>query len=151
MMTGESSIVVRRPDLALFIPSYAGGGAERVAFFVASSLVAEGMSVDLVVACEVGALRNELLPGVNRVHLGASNELLAAPSWIRYLKRRRPVCAMSMVHTANVNSGIGARLVPEVPVIVSLHNALRRDPESQWWLRRWFGMAPRDFRLITES
>lgn len=131
-----------RPDLALLIPSYAGGGAERVALFVARALADEGLCVELVVARSRGAHRDEPLPGVTKVDLGAPNEILAAPAWIRYLKRARPRCAMSMVHTANFTSGIGALLASDVPVIVSLHYALRCDPEAQWWVRRWFGMAP---------
>jgi glycosyltransferase involved in cell wall biosynthesis len=128
--------------VAVFIPSYAGGGAERIAFFVALALVDAGMRVDLVVARDEGALRDEPLPGVNAVDLDAPNELLAAPAWIRYLRRARPRCAISMVHTANLSSGIGACFVPDIPVIVSLHYALQCEPESQWWVRRWFGMAP---------
>jgi len=131
-----------RPDVALYIPSYAGGGAERVAFFVARALADAGLRVDLVVACAKGPLRDAPLSGVNKVELGAPNELLAAPAWIRYLKRAHPRCAISMVHTANFNSGIGAYFVPEVPVIVSLHYALVCEPEAQWWLRRTFGTAP---------
>jgi glycosyltransferase involved in cell wall biosynthesis len=134
-----------RPDVAVFIPSYAGGGAERVAFFVAMALTEAGFHVDLVVACDEGALRSELLPGVNAVHLGAPNELFSAPAWIRYLRDARPRCAISMVHTANFNSGIGAYLVPEVPVVVGLHYALQCEPESQWWIRRWFGFGPERF------
>lgn len=131
-----------RPDLALFIPSYAGGGGERVALFLASSLADAGLRVDLVVACGHGALRDEHLPGVTKVELGALTEILAAPAWVRYLKRVRPRCAMSMIHTANFNSGIGAFFVPHVPVIVNLRIALDCDPAAQWWFRSWFGFAP---------
>jgi glycosyltransferase involved in cell wall biosynthesis len=131
-----------RPDLALFIPSYAGGGGERVALFLARTLAEAGLRVDLVVARSHGELRGERLPGVNQVELGALNEILAAPSWIRYLKQVRPRCAMSMIHTANFNSGIGALFVPEVPVIVNLRIALRCDPAAQWWFRSWFGFGP---------
>jgi len=88
----DSSAAVR-PDLALFIPSYAGGGAERVALFVAQALADAGMRVDLVVACGRGELRDEPLAGVNKVELGAVTEILSAPGWVRYLKRVRPRCA----------------------------------------------------------
>jgi glycosyltransferase involved in cell wall biosynthesis len=131
-----------QPDLALFIPSYAGGGGERVAFFLARTLSAAGLRVDLVVARSRGELRDEPLPGVRKVELGALDEILAGPAWVRYLRRVRPRCAMSMIHTANFNSGIGAALVPEVPLIVNLRIAARCDPAAQWWFRRWFGFGP---------
>lgn len=131
-----------RPDLAIFIPSYAAGGAERVAVLMASALAERGLLVDLVVSCAHGALRDVELPGVNKVELGALNELLATPRWVRYLKRVRPRCAMSLIHTANLASGIGRYLVPDVPVIVSQHYALRCEPSAQWWFRRWIGFGP---------
>lgn len=134
-----------RPDLAIFIPSFAGGGAERVAFFLAQTLREQGLVVELVVARGKGELFDEPLPGVKRVDLGAFTEILAAPAWVHYLKKSRPRCAMSMVHTANFVSGIGAYRAPEVPVIVNLRIALRCDPEAQWWFRRWFGFAPERF------
>ncbi len=134
-----------RPDLAVFIPSFAGGGAERVAFFVARALSDAGLRVDLVTARGHGELADEPLPGVTKVNLNAITEILAAPAWIRYLRRARPRCAISMVRTANLSSGIGAYFVPEVPLIVSLHLAVRAMPEAQWWFRRWFGFAPERF------
>ena len=141
-MSDIASTNSARPDLAIFIPSYAGGGGERIALFLASALANAGLRVDLVVACAHGPLRDELLPGVTKVDLGAVTEILAAPAWIRYLKRARPRCAMSMIHTANSSSGIGASFVPGVPVIINLRIALRCDPAAQWWFRAWFGFGP---------
>jgi glycosyltransferase involved in cell wall biosynthesis len=134
-----------RPDVAVFIPSFAGGGAERVAFFVARALSDAGLRVELVAACGHGALADEPLPGVTKVSLNVVTEFLAAPAWIRYLKRARPRCAISMVRTANLSSAIGAHFVPEVPIILSLHLAIRAQPEAQWWFRRRFGLAPERF------
>lgn len=134
-----------RPDLALLIPSYAGGGGERVALFLARTLAASGLRVDLVVACAHGELRDEPLPGVNKVELGALTEILAAPAWIRYIRRVRPRCAMSMIHTANFSSGLGARFDSDVPIIVNLRIALRCDPGAQWWFRKWFGFGTERF------
>jgi glycosyltransferase involved in cell wall biosynthesis len=144
MMTTDT-LDSTRPDLALLIPSYAGGGAERVALFLARTLSASGLQVDLVVACAHGELRDEPLPGVNKVELGAITEILAAPAWIRYLRRRRPRCAMSMIHTANLASGLGARFDSDVPIIVNLRIALQADRAAQWWFRRWFGFRMERF------
>ncbi|MGB5522020.1 MAG: glycosyltransferase [Polyangiales bacterium] len=144
-MSDSVSSSAQRPDLAIFIPSYAAGGAERVALLMARALAERGLRIDLVVSCAHGGLRDEELPGVNKVELGAINELLATPRWVRYLKRARPRCAISMIHTANIASGIGRYLVPDVPVIVSQHYAIRCDPDAQWWFRRWLGFGPERF------
>ena len=66
-MSHVDSPAAQRPDLAIFIPSYAGGGAERVALFAAQALTDAGMRVDLVVACGRGELRDVPLPVVNKV------------------------------------------------------------------------------------
>lgn len=79
VMNGDGCSNSTRPDLAILIPSYAGGGAERVALFLAQSLSKRGLRVDLVVAKAKGELRDEPLPGVNTVELGAVSEILAAP------------------------------------------------------------------------
>ena len=81
-------------------------------------------------------------PGVNKVELNAVNEMLAAPAWIRYLKREKPRSAMSMIHSANLMSGIGAVFAPEVPLIVNLRIAADTHPAVQWWWRKWFGFGP---------
>lgn len=130
------------PDLALLIPSYAGGGAERIALFLARTLAERGLRVELVVARSKGELRNEPLPEAKKVELGVLTEFLSGRAWVRYLRKARPRCAMSMVHTANLASGIGAWLVPDVPVIVNLRIAVRSEPAVQWWFRRWFGLWP---------
>jgi len=63
-MSDVASTNSARPDLAIFIPSYAGGGGERIALFLARALANAGLRVDLVVACAHGPLRDERLPGV---------------------------------------------------------------------------------------
>ncbi len=141
-MSRDAASDSARPDLSIFIPSYAGGGGERVALFLARTLADAGLRVDLVAACARGELESEPVPGVRKVDLGAVTEFLAGPAWARYLRRERPRCAMSMIHTANFNSGIGAYLVPDVPVIVNLRIALECDPSAQWWFRKAFGFAP---------
>ena len=113
-----------------------------MAFFVCRALADAGLVVDLVVARSVGPLRDEPLAGVNPVHLDVVTEFLAAPAWCRYLREARQRAALSMVHTANLTSGLGAYVAPDVPVVVSLHCALRCEAKTQWWFRRTFGLSP---------
>ncbi|MGF1544997.1 MAG: glycosyltransferase [Parvularculaceae bacterium] len=124
------------------MPSYAGGGAEAIGFFLVDALIAAGLAVDLVVARGHGPLKDRPAPGARKVDLGAITEILAAPRWLKYLQAARPRCVLSMVHTANLTAGVGAARQPETPVIATFHNALQRAPKDQWWFRRVFGFGP---------
>lgn len=128
--------------IALFLPSLNGGGAERVAIFVGTYLERHGYAVDLVAANGVGALADDPFVQRHLVDLKCPAELLALRRWCAYLKRVRPDAAISLVHSANFLSGIGAWLVPQVPVIVAIHNTLIKQPAHQWWARRFFGFGP---------
>lgn len=130
-----------QPDVAVFIPSYVGGGAERLAFFIAEALTAAGYRVDLVIARAHGELKEKPLSGVRKINLDAVTEILAAPLWIGYLRRERPRMALAMVHTATLTAGIGKRLAPSVPVVIAVQNALKRAAENRWWFQRIFGFG----------
>lgn len=127
--------------VALLLPSLNGGGAERVALFVGRYLEQRDYAVDLVVIHAVGALAEDEWAKAHLVDLGWSLELLAVPPWLAYLRRARPDIAISMIHSANLVSGIGAWLMPGIPLIVGIHSPLRRS-RDQWWPRRWFGFGP---------
>lgn len=135
-----------RADVGVFIPSYVGGGAERMGVFVAGALADAGYRADLVVSCPHGELRARLHDdppaGVAVIDLKAPTEILALPAYLGYLKRRRPKAVMSLVHTANLTSGLGRRFNREVKTIVAIHNSLIRAPRDQWWFRRVFGHGP---------
>jgi glycosyltransferase involved in cell wall biosynthesis len=128
--------------VALLVPSLVAGGAERGAIFVGQVLERAGYAVDLVVAVSKGALLEDTWASAHLVALDAPAELLALPGWLRYLDRARPHLAISFVHSANLVSGLGGWLRPQVPFIVSLRNSLEVPPADRWWVRRWLGMAP---------
>ncbi len=130
------------PDVALLIPSCAGGGAEKVAFDVAGMPRARGLVVDLVVAVDKGVLANRWLHGPRKVVLGAVTELLALPQYLAYLRRERPGVVVAMVHTAQLTAGLGSIFHPEIPFISSFHLAVTDPGRNQGWFRRWFGFGP---------
>ncbi len=129
-------------DVALFIPSCAGGGAERVAFDMAEALARRGLAVDLVVAVDKGVLRQRIPDGPRKICLGAITEILALPQWLAYLRRERPALVIAMVHTAQLTAALGSLFRPEIPFISSFHLAVTDMGASQWWFRRWFGFGP---------
>ncbi|MEM8936183.1 MAG: glycosyltransferase [Pseudomonadota bacterium] len=129
------------PDVAILLPSYAGGGAEGVAFFLAETFAANGLDTELVVSCRHGPMKDRPTPGFKTVDLNAVTEILALPQWLGYLRRRRPRAVMSIVHTATLTAGLGNLVFRNIPVITTIHNAVYGGGRSGWWFRRTFGLG----------
>ncbi len=146
-MSGSSSPVpgLCKRRVAVFCPSLIGGGAERSAIFIGKTLEEAGYAVDLVIADNRGELVDDPFVTSHLVDLGVTQPLLALPAYLRYLRREKPDLVISLVHSANFMSGIGAWRVPDVPVIVGVHNTLVKQNRDQWWIRRWFGFRPERF------
>ncbi len=76
--------------IALFSPSLAGGGAERVMANLAREFVRRGLLVDLVLAKAEGAYLAQVPSGARVIDLGARRVATAIPGLARYLRRERP-------------------------------------------------------------
>jgi glycosyltransferase involved in cell wall biosynthesis len=127
--------------IAIFLPSLQGGGAERAALFLGRTLAAAGHDVEFAVADARGFYADEPFIRARLVDLGVRQPLLCLPAYLRYLSARRPALVISMVHSANLISGIGRRAVPGHRLIVSVHNSLEKPAPHQWWVRRWLGFG----------
>lgn len=88
--------------LALFLPSLAGGGAERMMLNLTRGLVEAGVAVDLVVGDSAGPYLDLVPPGCNLVDLGAGRVMAALPGLVRYLKRMRPEVLLAAMDHANL-------------------------------------------------
>ncbi len=128
--------------IAIYVPSMDGGGAERTALAIGKALDAQGYVVDLVVANARGALLDDPFVQTRLIPLGRRDPLLAILAYIRYLRREKPDLVISLVHSANMVSGIGAWLSSHSRTIVSVHNTLLKPPRLQWWFRRMLGLRP---------
>jgi glycosyltransferase involved in cell wall biosynthesis len=106
---------VRECRVALFMPSLAGGGAERVMVTLANAFAAHRLGVDLVLADARGALRDSVAPAVRVVDLGAGRVARSLAPLARYLRRERPRAMLSFLNHANVVA-ILARRLAAVPV-----------------------------------
>lgn len=91
---------VRR--IALFLPSLAGGGAERVFLTLAEGFLDRGIPVDLVAAGLFGKLLKEIDPRVRVINLGKSRVLFSLPGLARYLKTEQPPVLLSALTHANL-------------------------------------------------
>lgn len=115
-------------DIALFIPSLRGGGAERVTVILANELAARGYAVDLVAASAKGPYRSELSADVRLVDLKAGRVFASLPKLVRYLRTVKPQSMLSALGHANVVAVL-ARLVARVEtrIVVSQHNNLSQS------------------------
>ncbi len=77
-------------QLAIFLPSLAGGGAERALVNLAHGLADQGYAVDLVLARAVGPYLREVRPPVRLVDLQAPRVLASLPRLVHYLRQTRP-------------------------------------------------------------
>lgn len=115
------------PDVALFLPTLGGGGAERVTINLARGLVNAGVRVDLLVGDSTGAYGSELPGGVRLVDLEVGRVLAAVPALVRYLRRERPRAYLSAMNHANVVSIWAKRLAGyRGKVVLVEHNDLVR-------------------------
>lgn len=88
--------------VAFFLPSLAGGGAEKVALLIATELAARGYNVDIVVAKAFGELKKFVPPNIKIIDLNSSRPLKAIPNLVRYLINERPSVLLSKITNANV-------------------------------------------------
>lgn len=127
--------------MSVFIPSLAGGGAERVGLFLARTLRAAGYSTDLVYARNRGPLAELTAVKELGVSLDAPNEMLCLPHLVCYLKRRKPDLVIALVHSATIMAGLARYFAPQTRLAISVHNNLFAPRRYQFWLRRVFGFG----------
>lgn len=108
--------------IAIFLPSLAGGGAERVMLNLAMALTQAGERVELVLASASGPYLAQLPSEVGLVDLGCRRTLASLPALARYLRRARPKALIAALDHANLVA-IWARQLAWVPtrVIVTVH------------------------------
>ena len=90
------------PTIGLFLPSLAGGGAERVFVQLANAFVALGFRVDLALASAKGPYLDELCTDVRVIDFGASGVLASLPKLADYLRSERPDVILSGLDHANI-------------------------------------------------
>ena len=84
------------------LPSFAGGGAERVLLTFLADLDQQAGTKTLVVFDNRGPLRANVPPGVELVDLGAPRLRNALPRLIGMLRRQRPSCVISTLGYVNI-------------------------------------------------
>jgi len=87
---------------AFFLPSLAGGGAERVIINLCEQLSYEGIAIDLLVSSASGEYLSDLPTSINLIDLGHEKPLHAIPKLISYIRKSRPTAILATITNANI-------------------------------------------------
>jgi glycosyltransferase involved in cell wall biosynthesis len=137
--------------LAFFLPSLAGGGAERVMLNLAIGFAERGFGADLVLATAEGPYLGGVPSSVRVVDLKVPNVLRALRPLMAYLRRERPMALLAALNHANVVAITAARAAgARTRTVISIHNNIGEEMEVQtgmrdraikWLLGRLHGLA----------
>jgi len=109
-------------QVAFFLPSLRGGGAERVMLNLARGFSERGLQVDLVLAKAEGPYLKEVPPEVRVVDLKAKRVLYSLPGLVRYLRKEMPDAMLSTLNHANIIA-LWARRMSGVPFVLAVREA----------------------------
>ena len=128
--------------IALFIPSLAGGGAERVTLNLARGLIAAGVRTDIVVGQAKGPYLKDVPKDARLINLNATRTITSLWPLSRYLRNDRPDGLISALDHANVVALLAVALSrTKIPVVVATHMHLssvsRRQAFGKAQLDRW--------------
>jgi glycosyltransferase involved in cell wall biosynthesis len=112
--------IVETGPVALFLPSLAGGGAERSFIKIANDFAAKGIPVDMLLRQKKGPLMDLLDPRVRIISLGGIAGFWALA---RYVRRHKPRCLMCGLVGPNLVAGILKRTgILPVRLILNVRN-----------------------------
>lgn len=101
----------RVTDIAIFLPSLEGGGAERVMAILANGFAAREYRVDLVLVTASGPYLKLLHPDIRVVDLASGTVIRSLAALARYIRRNRPRAFLAALSHANVVAILAHRMV----------------------------------------
>ncbi|MDT8382974.1 MAG: glycosyltransferase [Gammaproteobacteria bacterium] len=143
--------------IAIFISDLDCGGAQRVMLTLAEGFVAQGFSVDMVLARGGGILENEVPDGVRLVSLSGEKKkkllfsLKVLVCLVGYLRSVKPEAVLSSITGANLVAVLARGIANLDTVLVLRHENTAPNISSQ--LRTWLvkKLYPRSDAVITVS
>lgn len=126
-------------DIALYVPSLHGGGAERAMLTLANGFAAHGFTVDLVLASAEGPYLPEVSDDVRIIDLHSSRVSSSLPELVKYLRKERPRALLSALNYANVIAVIAHRLakVPTRLILSERTNVSNANKKPQSFRQRF--------------
>ena len=114
-----------KKKIAFFLPSLAGGGAERVAVNLIQGMVQRDISLDLVVADAEGPYLKLVPNEVRLINLASGRIIKAILPLARYLQENRPIALLSHMNHANVVAVLARDLAgTKTKLVLVEHNTL---------------------------
>jgi len=107
-----------RNQVAVFVPSLRGGGAERAMLVFAEGLLELGVDVDILVASKEGACKEMVPPKARLFDFNTRYVSGSLFSLISYLRKHRPVALFSTMSNANVAAVLARMFVPDVRLVL---------------------------------
>lgn len=127
MSQSETTRVKNAKSISLFLPSMAGGGAERVMTYLANGIADRGHHVDMVLIEKQGPYLADLSPNVHVTDLGARGVRSAIVPLARYLRSRKPDVLIPALDHVNAGALLAKRLAcAATPVIPTVHISYSR-------------------------
>lgn len=96
--------------LAIYLPSLAGGGAERGMVILANGFASRGYRVDLVLACAKGPYLADVSPLVRVLDLRCGRVITSLWPLLRYLVCEKPIALLAAMNHANLVAVIASTL-----------------------------------------
>lgn len=132
-----------RIPITLYMPSFAGGGAENALARLANFWVAEGRSVRFLVNAATGPVAARVAPGVEIVDLGVDDPARAFPALLAWMGRTRPPLVATALMSANVTGALAVRLrSPGTATVALIRNHISAEILGKSPLKRHLGGAP---------
>lgn len=127
--------------ICIFVHSFSGGGAERVAVLLANAMVDHGWNVEVVVQKSDGPWKEALNPRTELIVLGGRFRWLTF-KMARYLRLRRPEAVIAFLPWINMVAIVATALSGwRGRLIVSERSSLegmvvKKEPKVWWILKR---------------
>lgn len=124
-------------DVAFFLPSLVGGGAERAMLNLAIGFANQGFGVDIVLVKAKGDYLPEVPDQVRVVDLNATRLILSLPQFVQYMRNNRPTVMISTMEDTNL-AAILAKKIADVPtrMIVTVQNQISLEAKHSNDLKR---------------
>ena len=117
-----------KEKLAIFISSFRGGGAEKVAVNLANEFVKCGKSVEIITISNDGPLKVNVSKKVKIISFNKSRAIYALPNLITYLRSEKPSAILTVMDHINIIGILGNLLSQSnTKICISIHTNLHYE------------------------